>query len=447
MQYTLPDGTKLELDARRHGRRRRRGDRRRAGARCARGEGRRPGARPVRARCRATAPAGSRSITERSGAEALDLIRHDCAHVLATAVMELYPGVKISIGPPIDNGFYYDFDFPEGVHLSEADFEAIERGCSEHIAADEQFVREDVSVAAALERFAGRAAGLQGRADQGSRRQRGRRDRLALHQRPVHRPVPRPARPWHEADQGVQAAVGRRRLLARGFEPADAHARLWDGVLLQAGPQGPSRAPRAGEGPRPPAPRPAARHVRLLRRLPGRGLLAAGRHRGVQRAGQAEPRDGPRARLRRGEDPADLRQLAVDDLRSLGEVRPEHVRDRVRGPADGGQADELPGALQALRAASATPTATCRCACGSPACCTAASRAARCTACCGCATSPRTTRTSSAPRTRSRRRSRACSSSRSRPTSCSGSTCGSSSRRGPSSGSAPTSCGTAARRR
>src|SRR5437899_11203058 len=45
---------------------------------------------------------------------ALDLIRHDAAHVMATAVMELYPGTKVSIGPPIENGFYYDFEFPEG---------------------------------------------------------------------------------------------------------------------------------------------------------------------------------------------------------------------------------------------------------------------------------------------------------------------------------------------
>jgi threonyl-tRNA synthetase len=92
-------------------------------------------------------------VTERSGADALELIRHDAAHVLATAVMELYPGVKISIGPPIDNGFYYDFDFPDGVSLSDADFEAIEAKMREHIAADEEFTREDVPVAEALERF------------------------------------------------------------------------------------------------------------------------------------------------------------------------------------------------------------------------------------------------------------------------------------------------------
>src|SRR6476659_4717162 len=92
-------------------------------------------------------------ITERSGDEALELIRHDAAHVLATAVMELYPGVKISIGPPIEDGFYYDFQFPDGVAVSDADFEAIEARMREHIAADEPFEREDVPVAEALERF------------------------------------------------------------------------------------------------------------------------------------------------------------------------------------------------------------------------------------------------------------------------------------------------------
>jgi threonyl-tRNA synthetase len=92
-------------------------------------------------------------ITERSGRDALDLIRHDAAHVLAAAVMELYPGVKISIGPPIENGFYYDFDFPEGVTINEGDFELIEAKMREHVQADEPFVREDVPAGDALERF------------------------------------------------------------------------------------------------------------------------------------------------------------------------------------------------------------------------------------------------------------------------------------------------------
>src|SRR4051795_1202120 len=93
-------------------------------------------------------------VTDRSP-ESLDLIRHDTAHVLATAVLELYPGVKISIGPAIENGFYYDFEFPDGVTVSDADFAAIEAKMAEHVAADETFEREDVTIEQALERFKG----------------------------------------------------------------------------------------------------------------------------------------------------------------------------------------------------------------------------------------------------------------------------------------------------
>src|SRR4051794_8082050 len=87
--------------------------------------------------------------------DGLWLIRHDAAHVLAAAVMELYPGVKISIGPPIEDGFYYDFEFPDGTKVSEEDFEAIEAKMREHIKANEHFEREDVPVATAIERFKG----------------------------------------------------------------------------------------------------------------------------------------------------------------------------------------------------------------------------------------------------------------------------------------------------
>ncbi len=85
--------------------------------------------------------------------EALELIRHDAAHLLATAVLEIYPEAKVSIGPPIADGFYYDFEFPEGVKVSDADFDRIEQAMREHVEADEPFEREDVSVADALERF------------------------------------------------------------------------------------------------------------------------------------------------------------------------------------------------------------------------------------------------------------------------------------------------------
>src|SRR5918997_3736840 len=85
--------------------------------------------------------------------DALELIRHDAAHVLATTVTELYPGTKVSIGPPIADGFYYDFEFPEDVTISEADFERIEQKMREHVKADEQFERTDVTPSSALERF------------------------------------------------------------------------------------------------------------------------------------------------------------------------------------------------------------------------------------------------------------------------------------------------------
>ena len=94
-------------------------------------------------------------ITKTSGDDGLALIRHDAAHVLAAAVTELYPGVKVSIGPAIERGFYYDFEFPEGVVISEDDFEAIEAQMKKHIKAGEGFDREELSVADALERFRG----------------------------------------------------------------------------------------------------------------------------------------------------------------------------------------------------------------------------------------------------------------------------------------------------
>jgi threonyl-tRNA synthetase len=92
-------------------------------------------------------------ITAKSGEPALELIRHDAAHVLAAAVMELYEGVKISIGPPIADGFYYDFEFPDGTAISEADFPKIEERMRAHVKAAEEFEREDVPVAHARERF------------------------------------------------------------------------------------------------------------------------------------------------------------------------------------------------------------------------------------------------------------------------------------------------------
>ena len=91
-------------------------------------------------------------VTDRSDG-ALDLLRHDAAHVMATAVIELWPGTRVSIGPPIEGGFYYDFEFPDGAGPAEDDLAGIEERMAAHIAADEPFERSDVPVAEALERF------------------------------------------------------------------------------------------------------------------------------------------------------------------------------------------------------------------------------------------------------------------------------------------------------
>ncbi|MBA2546017.1 MAG: threonine--tRNA ligase [Solirubrobacterales bacterium] len=91
-------------------------------------------------------------VTDKSP-EALELIRHDTAHVLAEAVLELWPKAKISIGPPIADGFYYDIEFPDGDAPGEEDLERIEEQMKVHVAADEPFERRDVGTREAQHHF------------------------------------------------------------------------------------------------------------------------------------------------------------------------------------------------------------------------------------------------------------------------------------------------------
>ncbi|WP_019090883.1 threonine--tRNA ligase [Komagataeibacter europaeus] len=76
----------------------------------------------------------------RKDPEALEMIRHDAAHVLAEAVQSLFPGTQVTIGPSIENGFYYDFYRNEP--FKPEDFAAIEKRMGEIVAANEPFVRE-----------------------------------------------------------------------------------------------------------------------------------------------------------------------------------------------------------------------------------------------------------------------------------------------------------------
>jgi len=83
-----------------------------------------------------------------------EVIRHSTAHVMAQAVTDLFPGARYAIGPAIADGFYYDFELPDGRHFSEDDLGRIEARMREIVAADQPFAREEVDRAEGLRLFA-----------------------------------------------------------------------------------------------------------------------------------------------------------------------------------------------------------------------------------------------------------------------------------------------------
>ena len=85
--------------------------------------------------------------------EKLQTVRHSLAHVMAEAIVKLIPETKIAIGPAIDNGFHYDFEFPADHKLTESDFPAVEKEMRKILAGNFDFVRKEVSKAEALEIF------------------------------------------------------------------------------------------------------------------------------------------------------------------------------------------------------------------------------------------------------------------------------------------------------
>jgi threonyl-tRNA synthetase len=94
--------------------------------------------RPLPRECRV-------EILKEDQPEGLEVIRHSAAHIMAGAVRRLYgPGVKFGYGPPVEDGFYYDMEFPEGVKISEEDLARIEAECRKIIEADYPFERQDL---------------------------------------------------------------------------------------------------------------------------------------------------------------------------------------------------------------------------------------------------------------------------------------------------------------
>src|SRR5262245_50950312 len=99
----------------------------------------------------ATTPKSGPDLSHYPGGESLYRLRHSAAHILASAVTELFPGVKVAGGPPIDNGFYYDFarDQP----FTPEDLEKIEARMREIVAEKQPFEYSELSREDAIQRF------------------------------------------------------------------------------------------------------------------------------------------------------------------------------------------------------------------------------------------------------------------------------------------------------
>lgn len=93
------------------------------------------------------------SIITATSDEGRHVLRHSTAHVLAQAVLQLFPGAQFSIGPAIEDGFYYDFELPNAQTFSDDDLAAIEQRMRDIISSDQLFVRSEVSADDALKIF------------------------------------------------------------------------------------------------------------------------------------------------------------------------------------------------------------------------------------------------------------------------------------------------------
>ena len=384
--------------------------------------------------------------------DALWLIRHDAAHVMATAVVELWPGTKVSIGPPIEGGFYYDFEFPDGERPSEADLERIEAAMREHIAADEPFERTELPAAEAIERFRAEDQPYKVELIEDLVRDEG-VETVSLYR---NGPFTDLCRGPHAPSTGrikafklnsIAGAYWRgdenRQMLTRIYGTAFHSQKELDEQLerLELARENDHR--RLG---------PELNLFRFREEAPGMPFwLPNGTV--LLRLIEREVREQLRqARLRRDQDPAGARRGALAPLRPLGQLPREHVLRRA-GRARGrraplrAQADELPGGLPRVRlrapllprAAAAAGRVRRRLALrarGRPARAAARSRL-----------HPGRRATSTARSTRSRTRStRSARRSTSSTRASASTTCGSSSRPGRKSRSAATSSGSAPRR-
>ena len=209
------------------------------------------------------------------------LIRHDAAHVMATAVCDLWPGTKVSIGPPIEDGFYYDFEFPDGVQPSpRPTWSGSRRRCASTSPPTSRFERTRHPGRRGARALPRRGPALQGRADRGP----GRATRAS---RPCRCTAtarsPTSAAGPHAPSTGRIEAFKLNSLAGaywRGDEKRQMLTRIYGTAFFsQAGPRPPPRAARAGAGARPSPPRPGARPLPVPRGGAGDAVLASERDR------------------------------------------------------------------------------------------------------------------------------------------------------------------------
>ena len=122
------------------------------------------------------ADGASVAIITADSPEGLHVLRHSTAHLMAQAVTQLWPGARYAIGPPVQDGFYYDFDLPDDARFTEEDLARIEERMRAIVAEDQAFVRDELSIDEGLALFAdqpykieiiqGVAAGAADREDQ-----------------------------------------------------------------------------------------------------------------------------------------------------------------------------------------------------------------------------------------------------------------------------------------
>ena len=181
-----------------------------------------------------------KTLEQRAQMTDLERLRHSASHVLATAILKIWPEAQFAAGPPVENGFYYDVDLPH--RISPDDFEKIEAEMKNEIKANHPFERIEVSRDEALAlgnkgRLA--ASGRTSRAKQiqtrHHRKHSGRRKDFALSQRRLHRSLRGAARDAHGKHRRIQADHRCQRVLQRRRKKSAAPARLRHGVQNQKG--------------------------------------------------------------------------------------------------------------------------------------------------------------------------------------------------------------------